>query len=261
MGSALGLPARLRANPDVPASILMTEALSVPTPPPIAFIREAECVGCTKCYQACPVDAIVGAARLLHTVLAAECTGCALCLAPCPVDCIELRPRTAPLSTQQQMRAEQRMTQRQARLTRQQGAVECLIAQPIPNKAPDDALKAAKIQLVNRRAALKQAEQRGAEAAELTVLKAALHRAEQALHQAEAHTDRPLPSRLLVDKQPVDPQMRALKTELAFARAALHKLERHPQRTEATLQAARERLNRAEQQLAAYQPDTGKSST
>ncbi|MBF8732119.1 RnfABCDGE type electron transport complex subunit B [Pseudomonas guariconensis] len=61
-------------------------------PPQVAFIREAECIGCTKCIQACPVDAIVGAAKLMHTVIASECTGCDLCLAPCPVDCIDLLP-------------------------------------------------------------------------------------------------------------------------------------------------------------------------
>ncbi|MCP1457576.1 electron transport complex subunit RsxB [Pseudomonas kilonensis] len=61
-------------------------------PAQVAFIREAECIGCTKCIQACPVDAIVGAAKLMHTVLIDECTGCDLCVAPCPVDCIEMRP-------------------------------------------------------------------------------------------------------------------------------------------------------------------------
>ncbi|KPW33950.1 Iron-sulfur cluster-binding protein [Pseudomonas coronafaciens pv. atropurpurea] len=58
----------------------------------VAFIREAECIGCTKCIQACPVDAIVGAAKLMHTVIIEECTGCDLCVAPCPVDCIEMHP-------------------------------------------------------------------------------------------------------------------------------------------------------------------------
>jgi electron transport complex protein RnfB len=53
-------------------------------------IDEPACVGCTKCIQACPVDAIVGAAKLMHVVLAAECTGCELCIAPCPVDCIRM---------------------------------------------------------------------------------------------------------------------------------------------------------------------------
>ncbi len=64
-------------------------------PPQVAFIREAECIGCTKCIQACPVDAIVGAAKLMHTVISAECTGCDLCVAPCPVDCIDLLPLSA----------------------------------------------------------------------------------------------------------------------------------------------------------------------
>ena len=66
-------------------------------PAQIAYIREAECIGCTKCIQACPVDAIVGAAKLMHTVIIDECTGCDLCVAPCPVDCIEMRP--LPLNT------------------------------------------------------------------------------------------------------------------------------------------------------------------
>ncbi|WP_411380957.1 electron transport complex subunit RsxB [Pseudomonas sp. MPB26] len=61
-------------------------------PAQVAYIREAECIGCTKCIQACPVDAIVGAAKLMHTVIIDECTGCDLCVAPCPVDCIEMRP-------------------------------------------------------------------------------------------------------------------------------------------------------------------------
>ena len=61
--------------------------------PVVAWIREAECIGCTKCIQACPVDAILGAAKVMHTVIADECTGCDLCLDPCPVDCIDLIPR------------------------------------------------------------------------------------------------------------------------------------------------------------------------
>ncbi len=58
----------------------------------VAYIREAECIGCTKCIQACPVDAILGAAKLMHTVIAIECTGCDLCVEPCPVDCIDMLP-------------------------------------------------------------------------------------------------------------------------------------------------------------------------
>lgn len=58
----------------------------------VAYIREAECIGCTKCLQACPMDAILGAAKQMHTVIADECTGCDLCVDPCPVDCIEMHP-------------------------------------------------------------------------------------------------------------------------------------------------------------------------
>lgn len=56
----------------------------------MAVIDEQACIGCTLCIEACPVDAIVGAARLMHTVIAAECTGCRLCVPPCPVDCIDM---------------------------------------------------------------------------------------------------------------------------------------------------------------------------
>ena len=58
----------------------------------VAWIDEATCIGCTKCIQACPVDAIVGASKFMHTVIADQCTGCELCIPPCPVDCIDLRP-------------------------------------------------------------------------------------------------------------------------------------------------------------------------
>jgi len=57
----------------------------------VAVIDESRCIGCTHCRNACPVDAIVGANQLMHTVIAAECTGCELCIAPCPVDCISMR--------------------------------------------------------------------------------------------------------------------------------------------------------------------------
>ncbi len=59
-------------------------------PAQVARIIEADCIGCTLCIKACPVDAIVGANKLMHTVIEDECTGCELCLPPCPVDCIEL---------------------------------------------------------------------------------------------------------------------------------------------------------------------------
>lgn len=74
----------------VPVLLLDPERGSAPAQ--VAFIREAECIGCTKCIQACPVDAIVGAAKWMHSVIVDECTGCDLCVAPCPVDCIEMHP-------------------------------------------------------------------------------------------------------------------------------------------------------------------------
>lgn len=64
-----------------------------------AIIREDECIGCTKCISACPVDAIIGSGKLMHTVLTDLCTGCELCIPPCPVDCIDLVEDHEPLPT------------------------------------------------------------------------------------------------------------------------------------------------------------------
>ena len=69
-----------------------------------ARIREIDCIGCTKCIKACPVDAIAGAAKQLHTVIESECTGCELCIPACPVDCIEwdlspIQPEQLPAAT------------------------------------------------------------------------------------------------------------------------------------------------------------------
>jgi Na+-translocating ferredoxin:NAD+ oxidoreductase subunit B len=74
----------------------VSQALIKTRPPAQAVIREAECIGCTKCIQACPVDAIIGSAKLMHSVITHECTGCGLCVEPCPVDCIELRALPEP---------------------------------------------------------------------------------------------------------------------------------------------------------------------
>lgn len=73
----------------VEATPLDVEAITIKR---VAYIREDECIGCTKCIQACPVDAIIGAAKQMHTVIGNECTGCDLCIDPCPVDCIDMLP-------------------------------------------------------------------------------------------------------------------------------------------------------------------------
>lgn len=73
--------------------------------PSLAVIREAECIGCTKCIQACPVDAIVGSGKLMHSVLNHECTGCGLCVEPCPVDCIDMIEQPEPSYMPQQARS------------------------------------------------------------------------------------------------------------------------------------------------------------
>jgi electron transport complex protein RnfB len=84
----------------------------------VALIDEARCIGCTLCIDACPVDAIVGARTLMHTVVESWCIGCKLCLPPCPVDCIELvRPKEQ--WTQQDKRgARRRALARKARLSK-----------------------------------------------------------------------------------------------------------------------------------------------
>lgn len=80
--------ARITGLPALP----LDPECGVETPPRVALIDEDVCIGCTKCIQACPVDAIVGANKLMHTVVADLCTGCELCVAPCPVDCIAMVP-------------------------------------------------------------------------------------------------------------------------------------------------------------------------
>jgi electron transport complex protein RnfB len=68
--------------------------------PRVAWIDETRCIGCARCLEPCPVDAIVGSAKFMHTVLSERCTGCELCLPPCPVDCIELKSGPAPAANQ-----------------------------------------------------------------------------------------------------------------------------------------------------------------
>ncbi|MGL4317045.1 MAG: electron transport complex subunit RsxB [Pseudomonas sp.] len=322
--------ARLLQVPELP--------LELPAvPPQIALIREDECIGCTKCIQACPVDAIVGAAKLMHTVITAECTGCELCVAPCPVDCIDILPLAGHEADLQRQRADQfrsrhqahqarldrdearRLAERAARVqpnvangaaapTQAQAAassdsqerykrlkidaamakvalskaekqlaahgtaelqrqVENLrqaaeqaqreLAAAQPTQAAPSAgevnLKQAKIALAMRRAELGKAERQGLQDSALLPLRLALAAAEQALHAAEASSGKPAPDLVRTDKAPVDLQLRELKTEQAYARADLLRLERRQTADEQTLQQARQRLADAEQRLHDYQ--------
>jgi electron transport complex protein RnfB len=116
-------------------------------PRQVAVINEADCIGCTKCLPPCPVDAILGASKLLHTVISQQCTGCELCIAPCPVNCIhmELSPLPAwssldaELSKQRyqlkQQRATRIETEKQQRLLRQK---QLLAKLKKPTQATDD---------------------------------------------------------------------------------------------------------------------------
>jgi electron transport complex protein RnfB len=99
----------------------------VTKPQTVAVIEEELCIGCTLCIEVCPFDAIVGAARLMHTVIARECTGCELCVPPCPVDCIRLvETGTQPTRDERRLaakRARRRYELRMRRLERERHAL------------------------------------------------------------------------------------------------------------------------------------------
>jgi electron transport complex protein RnfB len=109
----------------------------------VAIIDEARCIGCTLCIQACPVDAIVGAAKLMHTVVTELCSGCDLCVLPCPVDCIDMVSATLADATWDRARADaarERFEQRGARLEREQRErAERLAARALKAKEDPDA--------------------------------------------------------------------------------------------------------------------------
>ncbi|MDP1604973.1 MAG: RnfABCDGE type electron transport complex subunit B [Legionella sp.] len=96
----------------------LNEAKANTRAPSLASIREAECIGCTKCIAACPVDAIIGSGKRMHAIITTECTGCGLCVEPCPVDCIELLPLPAPVYDKDTVRA--RFKARQIRQLREE---------------------------------------------------------------------------------------------------------------------------------------------
>jgi electron transport complex protein RnfB len=124
-----------------------------PNPPARAQIDETLCIGCTLCIEACPVDAIVGAPKLMHTVIADACTGCELCLAPCPVDCINLKPTGA-----QPTREDRRGAAAQARLRFERRTARNLRDRKTPDSAGCGDTSAVKPQVVQR--AIERARQR-----------------------------------------------------------------------------------------------------
>jgi Na+-translocating ferredoxin:NAD+ oxidoreductase subunit B len=131
-GGAEGITrlAALLGKPVIP----LNSANGVERPRPVAVIDEQVCIGCTLCMQACPVDAIVGAPKQMHTVLAERCTGCDLCVPPCPVDCIAMPPVTGEAtgwdawSQDQAEAARERHDRREARLAREREAAEARAA-------------------------------------------------------------------------------------------------------------------------------------
>ncbi|MGO9931475.1 MAG: RnfABCDGE type electron transport complex subunit B [Steroidobacteraceae bacterium] len=104
--------ARLLNRPEQP----LNPAYGVEAPSLVAWIDEARCIGCARCLPPCPVDAIVGAQKHMHTVLEDRCTGCELCLPPCPVDCIEMRP-AAQIPAQQAALNRERFAAHNSRLS------------------------------------------------------------------------------------------------------------------------------------------------
>lgn len=192
------------------SALLQRPALPLDSPYPVtpsqrAVIREADCIGCTKCIQVCPTDAILGAAKLMHTVIESECSGCELCLAPCPVDCIDLvavpAPVDRPAERQRAQYYRRRFDARQARLQRDRERLEAerqrrqvppaVSTQAETPVTADAALKPLKIAAAMARVALQKAErqlvQYGTPALEAQVqqLREAAEQAQVALDSAQ----------------------------------------------------------------------------
>ena len=154
----------------------LNTAYGVTKPKAVAWIDEALCIGCTFCIRACPVDAIVGAAKQMHTVITAECTGCELCIVPCPMDCIVMIPDSADHHNDPKHavhRARMRYESKQRRL---------LLA-----KDPD--VQSQNSTLETESNPLEQTIAQKAEQRKKTIVQAALERAAAIRHQTSKHIE------------------------------------------------------------------------
>lgn len=180
-GGAEGIArlAHLLGKPVIP----LNPVNGIERPRPVAVIDESLCIGCTLCIQACPVDAIVGAAKQMHTVLPQLCTGCDLCVAPCPVDCIamvEVTPGKTgwdAWSQQQADAARERHAFRTDRLRREKEENDARLA----------AKAAAKLKQVEAEAALSP-EEKAAQERKKAIIAAAMERARLQKEQMAART-------------------------------------------------------------------------
>lgn len=118
---------------DIPA-LALDPACGTHHPFTVALIDEEHCIGCTLCIQACPVDAIIGANQLMHTILADQCTGCERCVAPCPVDCITMVPAGREWLAEDAQRGRINFERRNARLQRRHDETAGPAARTLANK-------------------------------------------------------------------------------------------------------------------------------
>jgi len=193
-----------------------------PKPRALAVIDENTCIGCTLCLQACPVDAILGAAKQMHTIIASECTGCELCIAPCPVDCISMQPldeatRNLPMADHWRdrhrfrlFRLERDKAEKTQRFAEKSAAKACAQAamQPVQPSTASDQDKKAAIAAAMQRAAEQRAAQKptpiGNDDAKQAAIQAAMERAaaRKAAAQARAaESEKPQPSLSDADKK------------------------------------------------------------